>query len=126
MTSPQPVLNIRNPTAAALISRHQDNLSGSPSSVKGGVVCLDTPDITSPIEDELYPDAYGLRRPRSQSLDSGAPLVPPPLSSALLREELSSGFWNCNCTFQNKIITEAEYLQPLLLHFPCNASIDSP
>ena len=91
------VFIIRRSTASALISRYQDSLSASPSSVKGGVVCLDTPNINSPIEDELCLDAYGHRRPRSQSLDSGAPLVPPPLSSALLREELSSGLCNCNC-----------------------------
>ena len=61
------------------------------------VTYIDTPTITPSIEEETYPDAYGLRRPRSQSLDSGAPLVPPPLSSALIREELSSGFCNCHC-----------------------------
>ena len=70
---------------------------GSPSSIKGGGTCIDTPNITSPIEDDPYPDAYGLRRPRSQSLDSGAPLVPPPLSSALIAGELSSGLCSCNC-----------------------------
>ena len=65
----------------------------SPTSVKGGTACLATPG-----ENDLSPDAYGrTSRARSQSLDSGAPLVPPPLSSALLREELSSGICNCNC-----------------------------
>ena len=65
----------------------------SPTSVKGGTACL-----TTPGENDLSPDSYGRTgRARSQSLDSGAPLVPPPLSSALLREELSSGICNCNC-----------------------------
>ena len=65
----------------------------SPTSVKGGTACL-----ASLGENDLSPDAYGrTNRARSQSLDSGAPLVPPPLSSALLREELSSGICNCNC-----------------------------
>ena len=58
---------------------------------------LDTPHIEAIIEPEIYPGVDLLRRPRSQSLDSGAPLVPPPLSSALLTDELSNVPCSCNC-----------------------------
>ena len=87
----------RNPTAPILLSKQQDNISSSPSSTKGGIINLDNPHIESIIEDDIYPDVDLLRRPRSQSLDSGAPLVPPPLSSALLTEELSSVPCSCSC-----------------------------
>ena len=91
------VSNTRNPSATTLISKQQENISSSPSSNKGATIYLDNSQIESIIEDDLYPDDDFLRRPRSQSLDSGAPLVPPPLSSALLTEELSSVPCSCNC-----------------------------
>ena len=86
---------VRNPSATLILSK-QENTSFSPSSIKGGVI-LDIPQIGSIIEDDISPDDDLLCRPRSQSLDSGAPLVPPPLSSALLTEELSSVPCSCNC-----------------------------